>query len=141
MAAPFSDPRVQRFLATKHVVVLATVRPDGGPMARAMWFVYGPDDLTMISVAATPKVEHLRRDPRVCVVAETGTTSDIRNVTVLGRAVFLEDSPERRGLVERFHAKYSPALERLWRGRAMPPDRVMFRIVPERVLSHGLGDS
>ncbi len=29
-------------------------------------------------------------------------------------------------------------LERLWRGRVMPPDRVMFRTVPERVRSWGL---
>ena len=140
MADRLGDPRIQRFLATKHVVVLATVQPDSGPFARAMWFVHGPEDLAMISVAATPKVEQLRRDPRVCVVAETGTISDIRNVTILGRAVFLEDSPERGELVERFHGKYAPGLERLWRGRAMPPDRVMFRIVPERVHSHGLSE-
>ena len=139
MATSLADPRVQQFLASKHVVVLATVRPDGAPFARAMWFVHDPEDLAMISVAGTPKVEQLRSDPRVCVVAETGTTSDIRNVTVRGRVVFLDDSPERRGLVDRFHAKYAPALERLWRGRTIPPDRVLFRIVPEQVRSHGLG--
>ena len=137
MPAQLSDLHIQQFLATKHVAVLATVRPDGGPLARAMWFVHGPDELAMISVAATPKVAHLRQDPRVCVVAETGTTSDIRSVIVSGRAVFLDDSPERRALAERFHAKYPGALERLWGGRAMPPDRVMFRIVPEHVQSHG----
>ena len=34
--------------------------------------------------------------------------------------------------------KYQPYLERRWGGRAMPADRVMFRIVPERVRSWGL---
>ena len=104
MAEAYRDPRVQQFLSTKHDVVLATARPDGGPMARAMWFVHGADDLAMISVAGTPKVEHLRGDPRVCVVAEAGTTSDIQNVTVFGRAMVLDDSPQRRDLAMASHA-------------------------------------
>jgi hypothetical protein len=73
------------------------------------------------------------------VVAESGTRGDIRNVTVFGRAQFLGETPERQQLAERFHAKYRPDLERLWGGRAVPPNRVMFRIVPERVVSRGLG--
>jgi PPOX class probable F420-dependent enzyme len=130
---------VQRFLATKHVVVLSTVQPDGAPLAMPMWFLHDPTSLTMISVDGLPKVRNLRRDPRVCVVAETAnaTGGEGRGVTVQGRTEFLADGPERRALVERFHAKY-PELERLWGGRAMPPNRVMFRIVPSRVRPWGL---
>ena len=62
---------------------------------------------------------------------------DVRGVIVQGRAEFLADGPERRALVERFHAKYS-GLARLWGGRAMPANRVMFRVVPVRVRSWGL---
>jgi nitroimidazol reductase NimA-like FMN-containing flavoprotein (pyridoxamine 5'-phosphate oxidase superfamily) len=92
----------------------------------------------MISMVGTQKVRNLRRDARVCVVAEAGGGGEeIRGVTVQGRAEFLADGPERRVLAERFHAKY-PGLARLWGGRAMPPDRVMFRIVPARVRSWGL---
>ena len=64
------DPKIERFLATKDVVVLATVQADGSPLAMPMWFLHDPAELTMISVAATQKVRNLRRDPRVCVVAE-----------------------------------------------------------------------
>jgi PPOX class probable F420-dependent enzyme len=130
---------VQQFLAGKHVVVLSTVQPDGAPLAMPMWFLHDPTTLTMISVDGLPKVRNLRRDPRVCVVAETAnaTGGDGRGVTVQGRAEFLPDGPERRALVDRFHAKY-PGLERLWGGRAMPPNRVMFRIVPARVRPWGL---
>ena len=46
---------------------------------------------------------------------------DERGVTVLGKAEF----------------KY-PRLERLWTGRAMPPNRVMFRIVPAHVRCWGV---
>src|SRR5213080_72257 len=64
---------------------------------------------TMLSVEDTQKVRNLRRDPRVSVVAETAGPGggDVRGVIIQGRAEFLADGPERRALVERFHAKYS----------------------------------
>jgi PPOX class probable F420-dependent enzyme len=130
---------IQRFLATKHVVVLATVQADGAPLAMPMWVLHDPAVVTMLSVEDTQKVRNLRRDPRVGVVAETAGPDggDIRGVSLQGRAEFLADGPERRALVERFHAKY-PGLARLWGGRVMPANRVMFRIVPARVRSWGL---
>ena len=132
------EARIQRFLDGGDIVVLATVQPDGAPLAMPMWFLHDPAVLTMISVAGTQKVRNLRRDPRVCVVAEAGGGGgDIRGVTVLGRAEFLVDGLERRALAERFHEKY-PRLASLWGGRVMPANRVMFRIVPERVKSWGL---
>jgi len=131
-------PEVQRFLATKQVVILATVRPDGAPLAMPMWFIHDPAALTMISVDDLAKVRNLRRDPRVCVVAEAGTRGDIRGVIVQGRVAFLPDGAERRTLVERFHARYDPDLARLWGGHAMPANRVMFRIAPARVRTWGL---
>jgi PPOX class probable F420-dependent enzyme len=136
------DPRIQEFLATKEVVVLATLQRDGAPLATPMWFLHDPAGLAMISVAGTQKIRNLRRDARVSVVAEAGTRgAAIRSVTVQGRAEFLPDGPERRALVERFLAKYHPHLEALWGERAMPPDRVMFRIHPERVRGRGLAAS
>jgi PPOX class probable F420-dependent enzyme len=130
---------IQGFLATKEVVVLATVQPDGAPLAVPMWFLHGGETLTMISVADTQKVRNLRRDARVCVVAEdVAAGGEVRGVTVQGHAEFLDDGAERRTLIERFHAKYL-RLERLWNGRAMPANRVMFRITPARVRSWGLG--
>jgi PPOX class probable F420-dependent enzyme len=132
------DAPIQRFLATKNVAVLATVQPDGAPLAMAMWFLHDPTSLTMISVDGLQKVRNLRRDPRVCVVMEAADDAGIRGVVVQGRAEFLADTPERRALADRFLKKYDPLLEEYWGGRAMPPNRVMFRIVPKKVLSWGL---
>jgi PPOX class probable F420-dependent enzyme len=134
-----ADTRIRAFLDSIEVVVLATVGPGGAPQATPMWFLPGSDTLSMISVDGLQKIRNLRRDPRVSVVAETTTPEgDIRGVTVGGRAEFLPDSAERRRLVERFLERYHPRLERIWRGRAMPADRVMFRITPERVRAWGL---
>jgi PPOX class probable F420-dependent enzyme len=133
-----AEGRIQAFLAERQVVVLATVQPDGAPLAMPMWFLHDPANLTMITVADTQKVRNLHRDPRVCVVAEGGETGAVQGVSVHGRAEFLPESPERRALAERFVTKYAPHLERRWKGRSMPPDRLMFRIEPSRVRSWGL---
>ena len=135
---PLRDPKIQAFLATKEIAILATVQPDGAPLATVMWFLHDPDTLTMISVDGLQKVKNLRRDPRVSVVAEAADAAGIRGVAVQGRAEFLADGAERRALVERFLEKYDPLLEGYWGGRAMPKDRVMFRIAPEKVRSWGL---
>ena len=135
---PLRDPQIQAFLATKEIAILATVQPDGAPLATVMWFLHDPDTLTMISVDGLQKVKNLRRDPRVSVVAEAADAAGIRGVAVQGRAEFLADGAERRALVERFLEKYDPLLEGYWGGRAMPKDRVMFRIAPEKVRSWGL---
>jgi PPOX class probable F420-dependent enzyme len=140
-AASLGDERVQRFLATKEVVVLATLQADGAPLAMPMWFLHDPSQLTMISVVGTQKVRNLRRDPRVCVVAESVLPGGVvAGLTVQGRAEFLRDGPERRALATRLLAKYDPRLERLWNGREMPPDRVMFRIRPSRVAAWGVSE-
>jgi PPOX class probable F420-dependent enzyme len=133
------DPEVQRFLAGRHVVTLATVQPDGAPLAMAMWFLHDPAALTMLSVDGLQKVRNLRRDPRVSVVAESSGAGggDVKGVALQGRAEFVADGPDRAALVARFHDKYA-GLQRIWGGRAMPPNRVMFRIVPERVRDWGL---
>lgn len=133
-----ADARIQRFLATKDVAILATVQPDGAPLAMPMWFLHDSSSLTMISIEGTQKVRNLRRDPRVSVVAEAvSDCGEVRGITVMGRAEFLPDGPERRALVDRFHAKYR-RLEHLWGGRAMPANRVMFKITPARVRVWGL---
>jgi PPOX class probable F420-dependent enzyme len=134
----FDDPALQRYLATKEVVVLATLQPDGAPLAMPMWFLHDPAAVTMISVDGLQKVRNLRRDPRVCVVAESVSGGEISGVVVQGRVEFLDESPERRALADRFLAKYHPRLEKLWNGRTMPPNRVMFRIAPSKVRAWGL---
>jgi PPOX class probable F420-dependent enzyme len=136
----FDDPRIQQYLATKDIVVLGTINPDGTPLITAMWFLHDPSALVLISMDGLQKVRNLRRDPRLHIVAESGARGDdIKGVAVRGRAEFLGDSPERRALATRLLDKYHPHLEQYWSGRAMPADRVMFRVVPQQVRTWGLG--
>jgi len=138
VAERLRDRRIEAFLAPRDVVVLATVQADGSPLATPMWFLYTPDALIMISEAETQKVRNLRRDPRVCVVADSGTRADVRGVMLRGRAEVLAESAQRTAYVRALLDKYRPDLARLWRGEALPPDRVLFRIVPAAVRSWNL---
>lgn len=134
-----ADDRIQRYLGTKEVVVLATLGADGAPHGMAMWFLHTPDAILMLTVADLQKVRDLRRDPRVAMVAESVVDGGPRGVSVRGRAEILDESPERRAFVEAILAKYHPRLERLWGARAMPSNRTMFKIAPSHVRSWGLG--
>ena len=139
MPASLAEPAIQQFLRDKDVVILATLQKNGAPLAMPMWFLADPTYLYMISVANTQKVRNLRRDPRVCVVAESGTRgAEIRGVTIQGRVEFLEHPEEYQPVVTWQLQKYAPHLAALWKGTTMPPDRVVWRIIPEAVHSWGL---
>jgi PPOX class probable F420-dependent enzyme len=139
MPEQLADARIQRFLTSKEVVVLSTVQRDGAPLAMPMWFLHTADALYMISVEGLQKVRNLRRDPRVCIVAETGNRgAEIKGLAIQGRAEFVEDPEHRRPIIDQLLNKYEPDLARLWGGRTMPPNRVLFRIVPHKVRSWGL---
>jgi nitroimidazol reductase NimA-like FMN-containing flavoprotein (pyridoxamine 5'-phosphate oxidase superfamily) len=139
MPEQLADARIQRFLATKEVVVLSTLQRSGAPLAMPMWFLHTPEALFMISVDGLQKVHNLRRDPRVCVVAEAGNRgAEIRGVIVQGRVEFVVDPGQQRPIVEQLLRKYDPDLARLWGGPAMPSNRVLFRIAPLLVRSWGL---
>jgi PPOX class probable F420-dependent enzyme len=133
-----SDEGIQRFLATKEVVLLSTIQADGSPLSMPVWFLHESEALTMISETDTQKVRNLRRDPRVCVVAGPGSRGDERAVIVGGRAEFVPDTPARHALARALLDKYHPDLGRKWGGDAMPANRVMFRIVPAWVRSWGI---
>jgi PPOX class probable F420-dependent enzyme len=139
MPEQLADARIQGFLATKEVAVLSTVQRSGAPLAMPMWFVHTPQALFMVSVDGLQKVRNLRRDPRVCVVAESGDRgSAIRGVVIQGHIDFVEEPEQQQPIVEQLLQKYHPDLARLWGGRAMPPNRVLFRIEPAKVRSWGL---
>jgi PPOX class probable F420-dependent enzyme len=139
MSEGLSDARIQAFLDTKEVVVLATVQRHGAPLAMPMWFLHTPQALFMISVDGLQKVRNLQRDPRVCVVAESGNRgAAIQGLVIQGRVSFVETPEQQRPVVERLLRKYDPDLARLWGGRTMPANRLLFSIEPRKVRSWGL---
>ena len=74
--------------------MLATLNPDGSPLAMPMWFLADAEAITMLSVDGLAKVRNLKADPRVCVVAEgAGERGNIRGVAVQGAPSSSPTSP------------------------------------------------
>jgi nitroimidazol reductase NimA-like FMN-containing flavoprotein (pyridoxamine 5'-phosphate oxidase superfamily) len=138
MPTSLSDPTIQQFLQQKEVVILSTLQKDGAPLSMPMWFQTDAHYLYMISIDNLQKVRNLRRDNRVCVVAESGTRGpSVRGVIIQGQVEFLEQPADYQPVVECMLQKYDPDLAQLWGGRTKPPNRVIFRIMPSKVRSWG----
>lgn len=59
--------RVQRRLRDEEVIWLATVRADGTPEPRPVWFLWDGNRFLIYSRPNTPKLRHLQRDPHVAL--------------------------------------------------------------------------
>ena len=130
---PFLDSDVQRLLDGPVTAVLATVNPDGSPLATPMWYVHDASGIGMVSVDGLQKVRNLRRDPRVSVVVESVAASGPQCIIVQGTVEFLDATSDRTTLGASFVDKYGEGIEKRWGGRAVPDDRTLFRIHPRRV--------
>jgi PPOX class probable F420-dependent enzyme len=130
---PFSDKVVQQALEGPVTAVLATVNPDGSPLATPMWYVHDANGIGMVSIDGLQKIRNLHREPRVSVVVETGASTGLQCVIVQGTIEFLDATSDRATLGASFVDKYGESIEKRWGGRAVPADRALFRIHPERV--------
>ncbi|MDH3713743.1 MAG: pyridoxamine 5'-phosphate oxidase family protein [Gammaproteobacteria bacterium] len=130
---PFSDPQVQQALDGPATAVLATINPDGSPLATPMWYVHDLKGIGMVSVDGLQKVRNVRRDRRVSMVVETSPRTGLQCVIVQGTVEFLEASRDRAALGAAFVDKYGESIEKRWDGPTVPNDRVLFRLHPTRV--------
>jgi hypothetical protein len=121
----FSDPAIQRYISGKEVVVLAMLTSRGGPLATPMWFVNDGEQLAMVSVVAEGGE------------GGEGGESGAIGVVLAGEVRFL-DGDERHKWGRRFREKYSPNIERLWGGQAIPDNRRVFAFAPRVASAFGL---
>lgn len=133
----FADEAIQQYLTNKDVATLAMLTSTGGPLATPMWFVNDERELAMVSVDGVAKVRNLERDPRVSVVAEGGERGAINGLVLSGDVRFL-DGDERVEWGQRFRAKYTPDIDRLWGGPDIPDNRRVFVFAPRVVSAFGL---
>jgi PPOX class probable F420-dependent enzyme len=75
----------ERFLAGRHVAVLATAGPEGEAVLTPIWYLYRDGALYMRTGIESLKARNVRRDPRVslCVQDER---APFKSVRVYGRA-------------------------------------------------------
>lgn len=133
----FSSPEAQARLRGPATAVIATINPNGSPLATPMWYVHDEEGFGMVSVDGLQKVRNLRRDPRISVAVEAEPAQGAGCIMVQGTVEFLDSSEDRRSLGALFAAKYGEGIEKRWGGPVVPDDRVLFRIHPTRVKLYG----
>jgi PPOX class probable F420-dependent enzyme len=129
----FSSQLVQDYLTGKEIAVLATVNPNGTPLATPMWFVHDDDGFGMVTHADMQKMKNLAINPNVSVVVESGSGGNIECVIVQGTVETLATQADRERMGEMFINKYGEHMENRWSGRAVPQSRALVRIRPTRV--------
>lgn len=138
----------ERFLAGRHVAVLATLGPDGEPVLTPIWYLYRDGLLFMRTGQESVKARNAGRDPRVTVCIQDerasveaaeeglGATISRRYLGAVGGAAYLrmageavEQSAEvtlvvrpERVFTQDFAAE-TPLVGRLWllAKRLLPP--------------------
>ena len=133
-----TDTELGRFIDQSRTCTMATVGPGGTPHLVAMWYAWLDGKVWLESKAKAQKIVNLRRDDRLSVMIEAGSTYDtLRGASLEGRGVIVTDPEEvwRVGVDvwERYTAPYSEDVRPLV--EAMLRKRVVVRLDVERVRS------
>jgi PPOX class probable F420-dependent enzyme len=138
---PFDPAELRAFLEEVRVCHWATVGPDGRPRVRPLWYLYRERAFWF-----TTRLEVRRTGADV--TAGSSVAVSIATDQRPYRAVVAWGTPEvwtedREAWLERIATRYGAAEGRRWLARALQePDRVVLRLVPDRVLAwhYGKGD-
>lgn len=129
------------YIATAKTLTLCTHGPHGYPHAVAMWFAVDDDGTVwMTTYRKSQKAVNARRNPKVALHIESGTTYDtLKGVLIRGDVEVLDDEDAVFNTIRRIHHKMSGAFpdaagaEEVMRWQARK--RVALRITPRRVSS------
>jgi PPOX class probable F420-dependent enzyme len=138
---PFQPDELRAFLEDVRLCHWATIGPDGRPRVRPLWYAYADRALWF-----TTRLEARRTGADV--VAGSPVAVSIASEDRPYRAVIAHGTPEvwtddRDRWLEHIATRYGQAEGRRWLARAVQePDRVVLRLVPDRVIAwhYGKGD-
>jgi len=137
-AIQLSPTERDEFLRTTKTIVLSTLDRHGYPHSVAMWYIADAGAFWMTTYAKSQKAMNIRRNPKVALLAESGTTYDtLKGVLVRGRAELISDVDACVGVLTRIHEKMMGAMptgiEDALKQQARK--RVIIKITPERFSS------
>lgn len=118
---------------------VATLDRDGAAHLTTVWFAYQNGTYLFETYGKSQKVVNLRRDPRISVLAEQGTSYDqLRGVSVQGRAEIVDAGEPLQTLMEAIVARNHKALdagEVTMIAASMAEKRVVVVVRPDKVIS------
>lgn len=108
MGVKLTDDEVKDFLEKGHTLIIATTRKSGEPFMTPIWYVYIDGSFYVNTLAKSAKVEHIRRDPRVCCLVEEGEKwVDLKAVVVNCDAAIVEDEANCDRVRAALNSKYA----------------------------------
>lgn len=141
------------YLGGERTCTAATIGPDGGPHATALWFVWDGSAIWLYSITRAQRWADLMRDPRIALLVEAGDDYfELRGAEIRGRVEPVGPVPrtgavgDPEGAEADVDADVEELLagpERLWAAKyqggtaAMIHDgaHAWLRVVPEKVSS------
>ena len=126
------------FLAAAKTLVLSSIDSRGYPHSVAMWFALIDGLVHMTSFAKAQKVVNIRRNPKVSLLAESGTTySQLRGLLIRGDAEIVDDPELCLSILADVQPRYFGPLDSSVREvlRKQAAKRVAIRVHPVRVSS------
>lgn len=106
---------IEKFLAERNVIRVATIRKDGSPHISPLWYYWDGIYLWLVlGKGAHPRahINNLRRDPRMEAVIDIdlrlthGPNADCKGVLLRGRAQLSEDPKLQREMTEKILRKF-----------------------------------
>lgn len=134
-----TDEEIRAFLAAPRKIHVATLDRDGSPHLMPMWYALSEDGLIEFwTYSRSQKIQNLRRDPRITVMAEDGEAYDeLRGVQITGVARLSTDPAELLDIGERIYERYAGRLDESGRAGVAYAARKRTRVTvePRRVVS------
>ena len=140
MGIELSQEEIHEFTQQAPRCILCVNREGLAPLPVPMWFAYIEGKLYMHTLLSSKKVPHLRKDPKVAVVVESGEHYfTLRAVLFMGHCDVIDDQDEVRHWMHRIREEkplykeltpeqWPPHLERLYE-----KPRALLRITPHSV--------
>ena len=111
-----SDEEIWPFIESRKSLQVATLNKDGSPQLTTLWFAVVDGAIVFETFTKSQKIVNLKRDPRIAVLVEDGTTYDqLRGVSINARAELVEEPAAVERYAEHIVRKNNPEV---------PPDMV-----------------
>ena len=108
MGIQLTREEVDDYLTNGHTVILATTRKSGEPFMTPLWYVYENGAVYLRTRAKSAKAKHIARDPRVCLMVESGERwVDLQAVIMNCDVEVVDDEAENRLIQEMLGEKYA----------------------------------
>jgi nitroimidazol reductase NimA-like FMN-containing flavoprotein (pyridoxamine 5'-phosphate oxidase superfamily) len=129
---------LDEFLTTQRNCRVATVSAEGAPHVSTLWFVWDGTSMWLYSVVRSKRWTHLRRNPRIAVVVDTGEEyEELRGVELSGTAEFVGEVPRTGELRAELDVPETLFARKNFGIEEMPHDgrHAWIRLTPEKTVS------